>query len=115
MEAAWIEAIATALLALFTLITLIVLCVYAWDTKTIARASVEQGENAQMPLISLTHAQSSTEYSLENQGFGPAMNVHGYAFDLVGEKHDFTRENIAKDCSGTQAIYVSTAIKKCSL
>jgi hypothetical protein len=76
----WIEALSAFTVALPTLLTLIVLKGYAADTKTIANASVLQAENAQKPfLVLLLKPQEVGKHAggwaLENQGFGPAMNI----------------------------------------
>ena len=61
-------------------ITLIVLCVYAYDTRRIAQASVAQTENSQKPFLVLLQkpqqvGQHPGGWALENQGFGPAINI----------------------------------------
>lgn len=76
----WIEALSAFAVAVLTLLTLIVLREYAADTKTIANASVLQTENAQKPfLVLLLKPQEvgrhAGGWALENQGFGPAINV----------------------------------------
>jgi hypothetical protein len=75
----WIQALAAISIVGLTLITLIVLKHYAADTKTIARASVLQLENSQMPFLAVIMQPNTThstgEWRIENQGFGPAINV----------------------------------------
>jgi hypothetical protein len=39
---AWVQAVAAAALVVLTFVTLIVLSIYAWDTHTLAKTSVEQ-------------------------------------------------------------------------
>ena len=68
----WVEALAALGIVVLTYLTLIVLKDYAADTKTIAKASASQLENAQMPfLVVVPHG----GWVIENQGFGPAINA----------------------------------------
>jgi len=56
--------------------TLIVLQGYAANTKKIAEASVNQTENSQLPFLAV--AMKPTDpggRAIENQGFGPALNI----------------------------------------
>jgi len=58
--------------------TLCVLWGYARDTKRIADDSATQVERAQMPFLALgmrERDESSPGWILENQGFGPAINI----------------------------------------
>jgi hypothetical protein len=76
----WVQALSALAVAVLTLLTLIVLKRYAADTKTIANASVLQTENAQKPFLVLllkpqVVGQHGGGWALENQGFGPAMNI----------------------------------------
>ena len=75
----WIQALAAISIVGLTLVTLIVLKHYAADTKTIARASVLQLENSQMPFLAVIMRPNTTQsnggWGIENQGFGPAINV----------------------------------------
>jgi len=69
----WIQVVLTG-------VTLIVLCVYVYDTRRIAQASVAQAENSQKPFLVLLPKPAEFErhgggWALENQGFGPAMNI----------------------------------------
>jgi hypothetical protein len=76
----WIEAVAALAIVALTYLTLVVLKGYAADTKTIANASVLQTENAQKPFLALLPkpqepGKHGGGWALENQGFGPAMNI----------------------------------------
>ena len=75
----WIQALAAICIVGLTLLTLIVLKRYADDTKTIARASVSQLENSQIPFLAVimrpNTSNSTGGWGIENQGFGPAINV----------------------------------------
>ncbi len=69
----WIQVVLTG-------VTLIVLCVYVYDTRRIAQASVAQAENSQKAFLVLLPKPAEFErhgggWALENQGFGPAMNI----------------------------------------
>jgi hypothetical protein len=82
----WIEAIGAALaavatvcIAVLTFLTLKVLRVYADDTKRIANDSATQVERGQMPFVSIGFVPhvpgGQASWVIENQGFGPAMNI----------------------------------------
>ncbi len=75
----WIQAVAAIGIVALTLLTLIVLKKYARDTKTIANASVSQLEHSQMPFLAIVMRPSTREsdggWGIQNQGFGPAINV----------------------------------------
>jgi hypothetical protein len=87
MDPNWIGAIAAIWLAVVTTWTLVILRRYAADTKTIAKASVEQIENSQMPFVGLvmTTGESSriAPWAIRNQGSGVALNI--YFSRLVNE------------------------------
>lgn len=51
----------------------IILRRYAADTRTIAKSGIEQLENSQMPF--LTPLFDNDRWTLQNQGFGPAINA----------------------------------------
>jgi len=68
----WIEALAALGIVALTYLTLVVLKDYAADTKTIAKASASQLENAQMPFLVVV---PQSGWVIENQGFGPAINA----------------------------------------
>jgi hypothetical protein len=80
----WIQAIADVALVAVTTYTLIVLRRYAADTKTIAKNSSDQNENAQMPFValvlrsesSLSPGTSSSPWAIRNQGSGAAINIY---------------------------------------
>jgi hypothetical protein len=75
----WIQAFAAVGIVILTFLTLIVLRGYAADTKKIAQASVTQTENSQMPFLVIALQPGSPSQSqgwgIENQGFGPAINI----------------------------------------
>lgn len=80
---------------ILTGVTLIVLCVYAYDTRRIAKTSVAQAENSQEPFLVLLVeppqlGQHGGGWALENQGFGPAINIR---HSDVGAGGQF-RENV---------------------
>ena len=72
-----IQGLAAVAIVLLTLLTLIVLFGYARDTKRIARASIAQLENAQMPFVNVVQNDlpPHSGWQLRNQGFGPALNI----------------------------------------
>jgi hypothetical protein len=75
----WIEALAALGIVVLTYLTLVVLKNYAADTKTIAKASASQLENAQMPFLAVVQKPRTPDFQggwvIENQGFGPAINA----------------------------------------
>jgi hypothetical protein len=75
----WIQAGAAIVLTAVTAVTLRVLVGYAADTKTLAKNSADQIELSQMPfvaLIELTDRNRTTNWVIQNIGFGPAKNVY---------------------------------------
>jgi hypothetical protein len=88
----WIQALAAISIVGLTLATLIVLKDYATDTKDIARASVSQLEDSQMPFLAVIMRESlpgnAGGWGIENQGFGPATNVSfGTGHSDAGRRH----------------------------
>jgi hypothetical protein len=89
---------------------------YVKDTKRLAETSIEQLESAQTPFLALKMQATdfragavSFSYQLENQGFGPALNVTGLFKCEPSEPHDLFGVTIAKGFSipleGTSRIY----------
>jgi hypothetical protein len=76
----WVQADATVAIAILTLLTLIVLSIYAWHTRKIANASVSQTENSQRPFLSVVQQEVPGQvggWFVANHGFGPAINIRG--------------------------------------
>jgi hypothetical protein len=76
----WIQTAAAVAIVGLTWWTILILRDYAADTKTIAKASLVQVENAQKPfLVLLPKPQEAGRHgggwAIENQGFGPAINI----------------------------------------
>ena len=88
----WIGALSAVALVVLTLLTLLVLKEYATDTKTIAKASASQTEDAQKPFLVLRtkYRPNGELWIVENQGFGPAINIR---HSEVGGSGGFT-ENV---------------------
>jgi hypothetical protein len=91
----WIEAgsavlaaMATVCIAVLTYRTLNVLRVYANDTRRIADDSSQQIERGQMPFVAVA-TDPTAGLLLENQGFGPAINIQYSGCDL--NKEEFKR------------------------
>jgi len=87
-----IQAIASALMVLLTGATLYVLWGYARNTERIGKDSATQVERSQMPFPAVgmwergeNHAQGG--WILENQGFGPAINIIFRDRNGQGEAH----------------------------
>lgn len=106
----WIQAIATAAMVVLTFLTLMVLIRYAADTKKIAEGSASQTENSQMPclVVVMLHEDGGRGWAIENQGFGPALNIRFTGFDggnqpamktippLAAKAHRFAHNDIAE-------------------
>ena len=90
-DPAGIQAYSSAALVILSFVTLAVLCLYAWDTHKLAKASVEQVKNAQMPFLALVKIKrdnqpvatplrafippTSMAWAIQNQGNAAAMNI----------------------------------------
>jgi hypothetical protein len=82
-NSAGIGAIAAVVAAIFAILGFAVLCIYAFDTKTIARAASYQTKDNLLPFVSLDlttdadglSAVDPRSWKLENQGSGPALNL----------------------------------------
>lgn len=103
----WIQAIAAVCIVGLTLRTLLVLKDYASDTKKIANAGLLQLENSQMPFLAviMRPAVSPNDvggWGIENQGFGPAINVR-YSGHVSGDSREEYTESIPK--GGTLAMH----------
>jgi hypothetical protein len=73
-----------------TFLTLVVLVKYAYDTNQIAKASVLQTENSQMPFLAVAMRETVQDrqggWAIGNQGFGPALNIRYSCYDANGAK-----------------------------
>src|ERR1700691_4938370 len=68
-----IQAAAAVCLVILTAWTLKVLREYAADTKRIANDSASQAERSQKPFLAIVRTDRG--YSIQNQGYGPAVNI----------------------------------------
>lgn len=86
----WLQSVTSLLLVLLTGATLAVLYGYAKDTKRIANDSSTQVERSQMPFLIVVMREGDQNvrsgWILENQGFGPALNVT-FSDYREGERH----------------------------
>src|ERR1035441_5889370 len=57
----WVQAVAASALVVLTLVTLLVLSIYAWDTHTLARTSVEQISILRQSVAVAKHAADAAE------------------------------------------------------
>jgi hypothetical protein len=76
----WIQAIATVAILPLTVWSLLILKKYAADTKRIADDSASQVERSYVPFLAvitkpIPGASKNENWFLENQGFGPALNI----------------------------------------
>lgn len=72
----WIQALVAVGALILAAWSLKVLRDYAADTKKIADASVSQTENSQKPFLAVIMRETNPGgWAIENQGFGPAVNV----------------------------------------
>jgi hypothetical protein len=89
-EPAWVQVYWSAALTALSFATFLVLCLYAWDTRKLAKASVAQVENAQMPFLALVKAEKEVDpskaqlplsshsflaWAIQNQGNAAAVNI----------------------------------------
>jgi hypothetical protein len=91
VDSGWAQAYASWALVALTFFTLLALCKYAWDTRQIARVSIEQLHNAQMPYLALVQKwhNSGLRWAVENQGNSVALNIKiegKYSFRQIGGK-----------------------------
>lgn len=82
-DAAWVQAVAAMTLVVLTFVTLIVLSIYAWDTHTLARTSVEQ--------INL----AKKEHTFQS------FKTLQAAYDSVFKTNDNVRKILQSICDGT--------------
>jgi hypothetical protein len=78
VDPGWAQVYVNISLAILTFLTLIVLCVYAWDTRRIANISIKQFNSSQTPFLALIRDTSNNNYSawvIENQGNSAALNI----------------------------------------
>jgi hypothetical protein len=83
-----IQALASAVAAIFAIAGFIVLVIYAYDTRTIAIATSVQAKDKVMPFLALTlvsteQDENTTKWMVQNQGFGPAINVKHWLLDRL--------------------------------
>jgi hypothetical protein len=92
LDSGWAQVYVDLGLAMLTLLTLVVLCIYAWDTHHIASISMEQFKNSQTPFLALikkdvrddrrneTTARflppTNSSWFVENQGNSAALNIN---------------------------------------
>jgi hypothetical protein len=85
-DATWLQAYSSVAVLIISLITLIILCRYAYDTYRLAQTSVAQVEHAQTPFLALITAEREIEsgpyqgrlishWAIQNQGNGAAVNI----------------------------------------
>ena len=91
IDSDFLQAYASWALVVLTFFMLLVLCIYAWDTRQIARVSIEQLHNAQMPYLALVQKwhNSALRWAIENQGNSAALNIKvkgDYTFRQIGDK-----------------------------
>jgi hypothetical protein len=88
------------LLLILSFLTLLVLIKYAYDTSQIAKASISQTENSQMPFLAVAMRETMQDrqggWAIENQGFGPAINIRYSLYDANGAKQWRLTASLAK-------------------
>ena len=105
-DPAWVQSYWTAVLVALSVLTLLVLCRYAWDTYKLANASVEQVKNAQMPFLALVKVERDfpnktnqliarlpttfLAWAVENQGNAAAVNISIHGEILPGAMDEQT-------------------------
>ena len=81
-----IQAIAALVASIVGVAGFIVLCKYAWDTRTIAKATAFQAKDNVTPFLALSLVPSKLDHRvlqwwIQNHGFGPAVNVRHWLLD----------------------------------
>jgi hypothetical protein len=112
-DPAWVQAYWTAAVFIVSLVTLFVLAVYAWDTHEMAKASVQQIENAQTPFIALIEVEQAYEssiavmsgvrkvWAIENQGSGAAVNIE-ITGTYLAENYEYGLRPVKKESIPTR-------------
>jgi hypothetical protein len=109
LDSGWAQFYVSFAPAVLTFLTLIILCIYAYDTHQIARSTVEQYRDSQTPFLALIKVRQenmprgnqldtimprfSTLWAIENQGNATAINIQVSAkifLDDVDKKSDFS-------------------------
>jgi len=94
----------SAIQAIVAILGFVVLCKYAWDTREIARATVQQSRAALLPFLTITvvRKEEQTEWHIKNLGSGPALNIRYEPIDLleqVGQKAPIMPGETRRLCS----------------
>jgi hypothetical protein len=80
----WIVTNSAGVQSVIAFFAFVVLCKYAWDTRTVAQAASNQTKDGVMPFIAIDLTSDAGEagalpnarsWKMENQGAGPAINV----------------------------------------
>lgn len=104
----WIQSLAAVAIVILTGWTLKVLRDYAADTKRISKSSLQQLENSQMPFLAVVNRTGKASYGLyaywviQNQGFGPALNVR---FTIKPENGEEQRGTVSALGQGEEKIF----------
>ena len=84
-----------------TFITLLVFFRYAYDTYRIAKTSVAQREDSLTPFLAVAMRENTIErqggWAIQNQGFGPALNISYSRYDNNGIEGKRWMASLAKD------------------
>ena len=85
-NSAGLQAVGATVAALFAVAGFIVLCIYAWDTKTIAKTAVNQTKDSLITFLALSQVQkdddpSVLQWKIQNQGSNPAINIKVWLFN----------------------------------
>jgi hypothetical protein len=101
-----IQAVAAVGALIAALAGFVVLCIYAADTKKIARATLQQSQAVLLPFLGLTVENKDdhirAEWHIKNYGSGPAVNIRYTPIDpieLVGQKAPILPGETRKLCS----------------
>ena len=95
-NSAGLQAVGAIVAALFAVAGFVVLCVYACDTRKIARAASNQTKDSLIPFIALDPTKNKTDpnaplvWKMHNHGLGAAINIKIWLLDDNAAKQRFS-------------------------
>lgn len=100
----FVQANASGIQAVIAILGFVVLCKYGWDTRVIARATMQQSRAVLLPFLAITIERKNgpQEWHIKNLGSGPALNIRYTAVDpkeIVGQKAPIMPGETRRLCS----------------
>jgi hypothetical protein len=98
-NSAGLQAVGAIVAALFAIAGFVVLCVYAWDTKTIAKAASHQTKDNFIAFLALSQLPRDgkldvLQWKIQNMCSGPAINIRSW---LPGKSTPRQRPSLMKE------------------